>query len=516
MPEKWTLESKVYTEDSCSDPDPAVSGEAWDYSTNSNRIFSAEKQIAFGKDAEVTFTNRLNTTSVTVRKVWNDENNKDGIRPASIQVQLKADGNAKGDPVTLNGSETPVPWTYTWSDVPEKDGERTIVYTVDETAVPAYYEKEIDGDAAEGFIITNTHVPETVNISGTKIWNDSDNEDGIRPGSVTVSLFAGETVNDSRTVSGPEWSFSWTGWPKYTFTVSENGSVSRSEISYTVAEADVPEYSADIVQAEDGSFVFTITNTHIPELVDVSVVKTWDDNDDQDGLRPDTLTVELLADNAAFDPPKTVTLTKEDEWAQKTIGALPKYVFTVGEDGSVTKTEIVYSWREVDLPEDYSLTDSSANGSLTTLTNRHDPARVSVRVTKVWNDENNKDGIRPASIQVQLMADGTPCGDPVTLDGSETPEAWSYTWTDLDEKAGGQTIVYTVDEVAVPDFYEKEISGDAAEGFIITNSHTPKPPVVPPPRTGDESHLVRYTMLMSLSFAGIVFVLTKKRKEERA
>ena len=64
--------------------------------------------------------------------------------------------------------------------------------------------------------------------------------------------------------------------------------------------------------------------------------------------------------------------------------------------------------------------------------------------------------------------------------------------------------------------YEKEISGDAAEGFIITNSHTPKPPVVPPPRTGDESHLVRYTMLMSLSFAGIVFVLTKKRKEERA
>ena len=87
-------------------------------------------------------------------------------------------------------------------------------------------------------------------------------------------------------------------------------------------------------------------------------------------------------------------------------------------------------------------------------------------------------------------------------------ENWSYTWTDLDEKAGGQTIVYTVDEVAVPDFYEKEISGDAAEGFIITNSHTPKPPVVPPPRTGDESHLVRYTMLMSLSFAGIVFVLT--------
>ena len=62
----------------------------------------------------------------------------------------------------------------------------------------------------------------------------------------------------------------------------------------------------------------------------------------------------------------------------------------------------------------------------------------------------------------------------------------------------------------------REISGDAAEGFIITNSHTPKPPVVPPPRTGDESHLVRYTMLMSLSFAGIVFVLTKKRKEERA
>ena len=30
----------------------------------------------------------------------------------------------------------------------------------------------------------------TIEISGTKTWNDADNQDGIRPTSITVNLFA--------------------------------------------------------------------------------------------------------------------------------------------------------------------------------------------------------------------------------------------------------------------------------------------------------------------------------------
>ena len=37
----------------------------------------------------------------------------------------------------------------------------------------------------------------------------------------------------------------------------------------------------------------TLTNTHIPETVNATVYKVWDDNNNQDGIRPLELTVTL-------------------------------------------------------------------------------------------------------------------------------------------------------------------------------------------------------------------------------
>ena len=42
-------------------------------------------------------------------------------------------------------------------------------------------------------------------------------------------------------------------------------------------------------------------------------------------------------------------------------------------------------------------------------------ALVNKSVTKVWDDNNNQDGIRPAEIKVQLYADGTPVGNETVL-----------------------------------------------------------------------------------------------------
>lgn len=38
-----------------------------------------------------------------------------------------------------------------------------------------------------------------------------------------------------------------------------------------------------------------MTNTHTPAVVSISGSKTWDDNDDSDGIRPETIKVYLLA-----------------------------------------------------------------------------------------------------------------------------------------------------------------------------------------------------------------------------
>ena len=41
----------------------------------------------------------------------------------------------------------------------------------------------------------NTHQPETTEITGTKTWNDANNQDGKRPESITVILLANGTEN---------------------------------------------------------------------------------------------------------------------------------------------------------------------------------------------------------------------------------------------------------------------------------------------------------------------------------
>ena len=143
----------------------------------------------------------------------------------------------------------------------------------------------------------------------------------------------------------------------------------------------------------------------------------------------------------------------------------------------IDKKEIVYTWTEVNVPQGYTLSGSTTEATLTTLTNTHTPSEVSVHVEKIWDDQNNKDQIRPASITVQLKADGADKGDPIVLDARNQ---WKYTWEKLPEKKdGGQAIVYTVDEVAIPFDYTKTVTGDMTTGFIITNSRAGRRRVPP-------------------------------------
>ena len=64
-----------------------------------------------------------NETSVTVRKTWSDEGDKDSKRPVSITVQLQMNGKLCGEPVTLTKEQADGSgdWVYTWKDLPFKD-----------------------------------------------------------------------------------------------------------------------------------------------------------------------------------------------------------------------------------------------------------------------------------------------------------------------------------------------------------------------------------------------------------
>lgn len=79
---------------------------------------------------------------------------------------------------------------------------------------------------------------------------------------------------------------------------------------------------------------------------------------------------------------------------------------------------------------------------------------LSVKGTKIWDDKDNQDGIRPDSIVVNLLANGVKVTDKVV----KATDNWAYTFDSLLKYKDGQAITYTVTENTV-DGYSTTIEG---------------------------------------------------------
>lgn len=243
--------------------------DGWSYAFDNLDKYADGNEITYTvtEDAVTDYTTSINgynitnsytpgKTSVTVTKAWDDNNNQDGKRPDEIKVQLKADGENSGAEVSLNEGNS---WTYTWSDLDQKKAGQDITYTVEEVGPVTGYTTAVSGTAATGFTVTNTHTPEKTSISGTKTWSDADNQDGKRPASITVNLFADGNVYASKTVTAASnWKYNFTDLPKYK---------AGKEIKYKVEEVAVADYTTEV----DG---YDIYNTHTPETTSISGTKT--------------------------------------------------------------------------------------------------------------------------------------------------------------------------------------------------------------------------------------------------
>ena len=411
----------------------------------------------------ITNTHTPEKISKTVTKVWDDTNNQDGKRPGEIFVTLYKEVN--GEKTVVTGQEnikiTPDKngeWKYTWNDLPKYENGKEIKYTVEEKAIDGYNTTYSE----DTFTITNTHTPEKISKTVTKVWDDANNQDGNRPKEIFVTLY--KEVNGTKTVvagqenikitqgENGEWKYTWNDLPKY-----DNG----KEIKYTVEEKAIngytPAYSTD---------TFTITNKYVPGTVSRTVKKVWSDNNNQDGIRPNTVTVQLYADGIAKG--EAVTLNKENSWTytwtelpEKQNGTTINYEI---KEIKIGNTEVVEN-----KAGEYTVSSSVSEDKITTtITNTHTPATVGKTVKKVWDDKDNL--ARPTSVKVQLYANGTAKDSPVELNSEN---GWSYTWTNLNEKQEGKTIVYTVKEIPV-NGYEASYSAESFENtdtIIITNKY---------------------------------------------
>uniref|UniRef100_UPI0025892C7C Cna B-type domain-containing protein n=1 Tax=Streptococcus sp. TaxID=1306 RepID=UPI0025892C7C len=351
-----------------------------------------ETDVADGYTASVsgqmiTNSHTPDTVVISGTKVWDDNNNQDGKRTATVTVQILK-GETVVDEIEVSESDD---WSFTSKELPKYENGQEIAYTVKEIAVENYTTKAIEQGEDGKYTIVNEHTPEKITLSGEKIWNDANNQDGIRPESITVHLLAnGEETGQTATASEA------TGW-KYEFADMDRYKDGQ-EIVYSVVEDEVDDYTSQPTG-------MNVTNSHEPETISVSGGKTWSDNDDQDGIRPDSITIELLANGESTG--NTQTVSADTNW-EYTFKDVPKYA---------NGQEVTYTVREVNIPDGYT---SSVDG--TTITNTHTPETTEVSGTKTWADNDDQDGKRPASITVNLLANGTVV-DTKTVTADDN---WSY------------------------------------------------------------------------------------------
>ena len=522
----------------------------WSWSFGNLPKYKNGRQIVYAvaEDAVTNYTPEVNgydvtnhytpgKTSVSVTKVWKDNDDQDGFRPESVTVKLFANGEDTGRTVILNEGNK---WTAAFDDLNRDADGKPVEYTVKEVlegAAADKYTSVISGDAGTGFMITNSHAPETVDIEGTKTWDDSDNQDGKRPDEITIRLHADGKPADTVTVSAEDnWTWTFTDLPKY---------AEGREIVYTITEDAVSGYEPDY----EG---YNITNTHTPDKTTVTVIKAWQDGDNQDGIRPEKVTVKLLANGK--DTGKSLTLSEENRWTDvftdlDEYAAGEKIVYTVEEtavdgydtvitgnaetgftitnshtpavtafsgsktwddnndqdgrrpdsitirlyaNGEQTEVRTVtaeddWAWTFENLPKYengkeiiYTITEDPVSDYQSEIygmnvTNSYTPGQINIPVTKNWKDQDDADGIRPDSITVKLYANGKETGKVLILNQMNR---WTDSFNNLDEYADGEKIIYSIAEVRV-EGYEVSISGNSETGFVISNSHTPEIPDVP-------------------------------------
>jgi uncharacterized surface anchored protein len=204
-----------------------------------------------------------------------------------------------------------------------------------------------------------------------------------------------------------------------------------------------------------GAITFETVINNAREKIDVTGTKQWVNGPE---TRPE-IEIQLYRDGQALSEilgNAYGPVTLSDGQTSYTWEDLDKYDVANGE-------EYIYTVDEIAVPENY---DKTIGEDGLTVINTYVVPKIDITANKTWL---NGPETRP-EIEIQLYRDGQALSDilgddygPVKLINGQT----SYTWTGLDATdINGRDYVYTVDEVNVPENYEKSV-----DSLTITNSY---------------------------------------------
>lgn len=341
-----------------------------------NRVENSNSRYSYVTALE----NTVATTSVIARKSWDEGTditkvNEEYERYVNIALEYSKDGGGSWKPVinhldengnhVASGSEVTAvlsesnEYSYLWDDLPVygNDGDNRVklsyraveksLVTVDkETKERA--EVKLDGkvigaynydfdkvDQENGtFASYLSNILRKGDFSVTKVWEDDDDRDGKRPGSIKFHLqrkLESEGEDKWKTIEGFDQSISETDSGEWEIASwSQLPLKAPNGVSYVYrayedeAEANLSTRGYEFVAAEgvlleEGELVkSTCSNIHKPGTVDVTVTKKWDDGDNKYGDRPEKIKVALWdyyynGDNMRVDEPVSQMLLDEDK-----------------------------------------------------------------------------------------------------------------------------------------------------------------------------------------------------------
>ena len=214
-------------------PTTDESGQTYDYAIQETPVEGYTTKVN-GYDLVNTYRN-TETTEVSGTKTWNDYDNKFNTRPESITVKLMQNDKEIDDQIVK--ADKKGNWTYRFDKLPKYDAEgKAYTYTIQEENVLGYT-SEING-----YDLVNTYRnTETTTVSGTKTWNDNDNQFNTRPESITVKLMQnGEKYAEKNVKSDNHgnWTYRFDKLPKY--------DAEGKAYTYTIQEGKVPDYTTKI------------------------------------------------------------------------------------------------------------------------------------------------------------------------------------------------------------------------------------------------------------------------------
>ncbi len=400
----------------------------------------------------MTMTNRWapGLRNIRVRKIWDDANDQDGVRPDAVHVTLWRNGEPVPDSlVMLNEANG---WEHMWENMPIRDeNDNDYTYTVQEEDVPEGYECSVKGTEYGHFEVTNKHIPETIPVIGVrKNWEGG----GTPPDVVYYRLHNGFVEEDVivKATAAEDWIHRWHNLPKY-----RNGELLR----YTVTE-DVPPDSPYVPDRIDQTHnPRIITNRYDPDHVRVMVLIEWRDDGDRDGVRPDQVEVELIANGEPTG--KKITVKKDDHWYGR---------FEKLDKWSSAGELIDYSVRGSSVDEYHQWpmyqSDITQDQNIFCIPYEHVSATRTIWVKKHWDDAGHENE-RPDHVTIRLYANG----HLVRHKQMSKDVDWrAIEFADLPAFANGAPINYTITEDRNGP-YSKHTHRINDSSFEVTNTYNP-------------------------------------------